>query len=209
MWYDQHFQSLVPRQKWHQERRNIQIGDVVLIYYANKTSPGSYRLGIVREIHTSKDDLVRTAVVEYSIIRELTRQQRDAYAGITRKKLTVPIQRLVLIVPREEQLMEADSTSEHHVRPEEEPQVGHAGAADPHAPGVGGDEDKIGRVGKTVQATETSLENSSQQDQGSVSKDKEVRAPQHTEDPHKAWNLNIKKKQWAQGKYVMLENNNV
>ena len=101
-WYQQHFQSLVPRQKWHQERRNVQVGDVVLIYYAKKTSPGSYRLGIVRKIFTSKDDLVRTAVCEYSLIRELTRQQRTAYTGITRKTITVPVQRLVIILPLEE-----------------------------------------------------------------------------------------------------------
>ena len=41
----QNFSSLVPRQKWFFSKRNMQVGDVVLIHYEGKTRPGTYRLG--------------------------------------------------------------------------------------------------------------------------------------------------------------------
>ena len=62
----QNFTSLVPRQKWFYERRNMQIGDVVLIQYEGKCKPATYRLGIVIGVEVDADGLVRTVLVEYS-----------------------------------------------------------------------------------------------------------------------------------------------
>ena len=41
------FSSLVPRQKWFFTRRNMQVGDVVLIQYEHKSKPGTFRLGVI------------------------------------------------------------------------------------------------------------------------------------------------------------------
>ena len=99
----QNFSSLVPRQKWFEVERNFQVGDIVLIQYDGKSKPGSYRLGIVRETEEDSDGCVRNATVEYSLLSELPEQERLRYAGITKKKLRVCVQRLVLILPVEEQ----------------------------------------------------------------------------------------------------------
>ena len=99
----QHFSSLVPRQKWLFEKRNMQVGDVVLLMYEGKCKPGSYRLAVVRDIEVSSDDLVRTVLVEYSLVGDLPYGEREKYLGITKKKVVVPVQHLVLILPVEEQ----------------------------------------------------------------------------------------------------------
>ena len=46
-WYQykvQYFDSLIPTRKCLENKRNITPGDVVLIQYASKTAPGTYRL---------------------------------------------------------------------------------------------------------------------------------------------------------------------
>ena len=105
-WWDQYmvqyFTSLVPRQKWFHEKRNMQIGDVVLIQYKGKCRPATYRLGVVIEVEVDDDGLVRTVSVEYSLLSELSEADRLMYKGITKKRLRVPVQRLVLILPVEE-----------------------------------------------------------------------------------------------------------
>ena len=98
----QNFSSLVPRQKWMFERRNLCVGDVVLIKYEGKLTPGTYRLGVVCEVEISPDGLVRTATVEYSLLAELLEAERLLYKGITKKRIRVSVQRLVLILPVEE-----------------------------------------------------------------------------------------------------------
>ena len=98
----QNFTSLVPRQKWFYERRNMKIGDVVLIQYVGKCRPATYRLGVVIEVEVEADGLVRTVTVEYSLLSELSEADRLLYKGITKKRLRVPVQRLVLLLPVEE-----------------------------------------------------------------------------------------------------------
>ena len=98
----QNFSSLVPRQKWLFERRNMRVGDVVLIQYTGKCRPATYRLGVVVAVEVDGDGLVRTVSVEYSLLAELAWEDRAAYRGITKKRLRLPVQRLVLILPVEE-----------------------------------------------------------------------------------------------------------
>ena len=98
----QNFSSLVPRQKWFFEKRNMQVGDIVLISYQGKCTPGTYRLGVECEIEVSPDGLVRTVTVDYSLLAELPVAERHLYKGITKKRIRVPVQRLVLILPVEE-----------------------------------------------------------------------------------------------------------
>ena len=91
----QNFSSLVPRQKWFFEKRNLRVGDVVLIQYEGKCTPGTYRLGVVCEIEVSPDGLVRTVTVDYSLLADLPDDERHLYKGITKKRIRVPVQRLV------------------------------------------------------------------------------------------------------------------
>ena len=100
----QNFSSLVPRQKWLQRKRNMSVGDVVLIQYEGKSKPGSFRLGVVVKAVEDSDGCVRTVDVEYSILSELSSQEKNLYKGVTKKTLKAPVQRLVLILPVEEQV---------------------------------------------------------------------------------------------------------
>ena len=100
----QNFSSLVPRQKWLCEKRNMKVDDVVLIQYEGKSKPGSYRLGVVVDAQEDLDGCVRTVVVEYSILSELSQQEKSSYGSVSKKRLVAPVQRLVLILPVEEQV---------------------------------------------------------------------------------------------------------
>jgi hypothetical protein len=104
-WYQykvQYFASLVPTQRWLRTERNMCPGDVVLIEYKNKSFPGTYRLGRVNEVeHDATDGLVRTCTVSYKLIKP--GNARDITKNITAKEVRVPVQRLVLIMPVEEQ----------------------------------------------------------------------------------------------------------
>ena len=98
----QNFSSLIPRQKWYYEKRNMKTGDVVLIKYEGKCVPASYRLGVVTAVMVDTDKLVRTVEVEYSLLSVLAPEKRLMYRGITKKRIKVAVQRLVLILPVEE-----------------------------------------------------------------------------------------------------------
>ena len=99
-WYQykvQYFESLLPTRKWLEAKRNLHIGDIVLIQYAAKSMPGTYRLGKVVNVETDPDGLVRTCTVLYHLCKS------DTTSAPTKKEIRVPAQRLVLILPIEEQ----------------------------------------------------------------------------------------------------------
>ena len=83
----QNFSSLVPRQKWFYKQRNMQVGDVVLVQYEGKSKPGTYRLGVITEVEVEADGCVRNVTVQYSLLAELSEEERLKYKGITRKKI--------------------------------------------------------------------------------------------------------------------------
>ena len=76
--------SLVPTQRWLKPKRNMSVGDVVLIEYKNKSFPGSYRLGrikVVVEIDTT-DGLVRTCTVLYKLIEPASKSSRNIFKDV-------------------------------------------------------------------------------------------------------------------------------
>ena len=99
----QYFQSLVPTRKWIDAKRNIACGDVVLIEYKSKSMPGTYRLGKVLAVETDRDGLVRTCTVLYKLVKPVTKDNNNTVADVVSKEVRVPVQRLVLILPIEEQ----------------------------------------------------------------------------------------------------------
>ena len=105
-WYQykvQYFASLIPSQKWINTSRNMSVDDVVLIEYKSKSAPGTYRLGRVKKVEMDNDDLVRTCTVSYKIVKPSKRNARDVFRDVTSKEVRVPVQRLILILPVEEQ----------------------------------------------------------------------------------------------------------
>ena len=105
-WYQykvQYFDSLIPTRKWIESHRNMAVGDVVLIMYTSKSAPGTYRMGRVSSIELDEDGLVRTCTVKYSLIKPIDAKNRSSLRGVVPKEVRVPVQRLVLILPVEEQ----------------------------------------------------------------------------------------------------------
>ena len=99
------FDSLLPTQSWHQKRRGVKPGDIVLVSYPDKSKTGTFRLGRVDKIEVDEDGLVRTCVVRYRLVRsDLPKEDMMIYfKGLKCKSIRVPVQRLVMILPVEEQ----------------------------------------------------------------------------------------------------------
>ena len=87
--------SLVTRQKWHQVKRNISIGDLVMIADMGKIK-GKYKLGVVTSTNSSGDGLVRSATVQYF-------NRKGVSEKWSPEQVVRSIQRLSLILPVEEQ----------------------------------------------------------------------------------------------------------
>ena len=81
----------------------MSVDDVVLIEYKSKSAPGTNRLGRIKEVEMDDDDLVRTFTVSYKIVKPSKRNARDVLRDITSKEVRVTLQRLILILPVEEQ----------------------------------------------------------------------------------------------------------
>ena len=86
-WTREVFPNLVIQPKWHVQRRNVRIGDVVLLQDSNVLR-GEWKMGTITDIYTSRDNHVRKAEVTYK--REST--------SIT---VSRPIQKLIILVPNE------------------------------------------------------------------------------------------------------------
>ena len=61
-WTGDFFPSLIIQQKWHTARRNVMVGDVVLIQDSNQVR-GNRKLGKVSEVHPGEDGKVRKVEV--------------------------------------------------------------------------------------------------------------------------------------------------
>ena len=75
---------------WKRERKNVQAGDVVLLEDQNAIR-GIWKLGIVKNVFPGRDSLVRDVEVEVV--------SKDG----SKTLFSQPIQKLVIIVPKDEQ----------------------------------------------------------------------------------------------------------
>jgi hypothetical protein len=98
-WSSEVSPGLVVRQKWHDKSRNLRIGDLVLICEPSKLK-AKYKLGVIDSVTTSRDDIVRSVVVRYVLLQKNAKGD-DFNTRIIR--VTRSVQRLVLILPVEEQ----------------------------------------------------------------------------------------------------------
>ena len=93
-WYLQVLPTLVPCKKWKIEQRNLEVGDVVFMYYPSSLQDG-YRLARVVDVFPDKHGLVRTVRVCYR-----KKDCRDSALPYKVKKLTeelVSVQRLSVL----------------------------------------------------------------------------------------------------------------
>ena len=63
-WVRNYFPSLLVQQKWHHGKRNIEVGDIVIIQ--DKKAPrGTWKLGKVSNTFKGVDDKVRKIEIQY------------------------------------------------------------------------------------------------------------------------------------------------
>ena len=92
--------SLVLHPKWHTSQRNLKPGDVVLVFDDSSAIRGEYRLAIIREVYAGDDHKVRKVSLAYKTYK--VGEKVAEYSGAKDQVITRSIQRLVLIVPVDE-----------------------------------------------------------------------------------------------------------
>ena len=93
-WTVNYFPSLLERPKWHHAKRNMQCGDVVIIQ-DSKLKRSQWKLGVICRSSKGIDGKVRRVKVEYVNLQP--------GGKTTREVVERSVQRLVIIVPIEEQ----------------------------------------------------------------------------------------------------------
>ena len=89
-----------------------------MIRYYEKSKTGTYKLGKVSSVEIDADGLVRTCTVTYRLVRsDLPPEElRFYYKGLKYKEIRVPVQRLCMILPVEEQENSSFLEKENNVK---------------------------------------------------------------------------------------------
>lgn len=96
-WTRDFFPSLLVSQKWHVDRRNMQVSDIVIVQDTNLLR-GSWRLGRVTKVYEGNDGKVRKVDVRCRAAGGEGDAQRGGGHSV---ELTRSVHRLVLLVPAE------------------------------------------------------------------------------------------------------------
>lgn len=99
-WNRFYFPTLLIQQKWHTERRNLQVGDIVIIQ-DNNALRGNWKLGRVSKVFAGSDGKVRRVDVSYK--NATSKEKLNEYTGRGFTTVERSVQRLVVILPVEEQ----------------------------------------------------------------------------------------------------------
>ena len=100
-WIQQVLPSLMPIRKWRMRAKNLQVGDIVMLYYPGNLKD-DYRLARVFQVHPDSKGLVRTVTIGYR-----KRSKKEKALVYQKKPLTmelVGVQRLSLLVSVDEKL---------------------------------------------------------------------------------------------------------
>ena len=100
-WIRVAFPLLAPRRRWQQQRRNLCEGDIVLLKYDKKLGPVKFRLARVLAVHPDLHGVVRTVTVG---LKDQRRKERWNRCGGNLVEMPVGVQRLVVVLPMEEQV---------------------------------------------------------------------------------------------------------
>ena len=96
-WSQQVSPGLVIRQKWHQQQRNLCVGDLVMICESSQIK-AKYKMGVVDDVSTNRGGVVRSALVRYCIVEN----NPNGEVHVTTTCVKRSVQRLVLVMPVEE-----------------------------------------------------------------------------------------------------------
>ena len=98
-WQRDFFSTLLIRQKWHVERRNLRPGDIVLVPDSSAFR-GQWKMAEVLEAEPGRDGKVRDVTLRYKILRQQS-SNANQYSGQQDKIIKRSIHRLVLILEAE------------------------------------------------------------------------------------------------------------
>ena len=114
-WLAQVFVDMVPRTKWCQASRDLQVGDLGLVRYDSKFGDDMWRLAKIVAADPDQDGLVRTITVAFR-----PRHKRDVgkkYRAKIPVELTIGVQRFAVMLPVEEQTAPQDDLVEKPTLP--------------------------------------------------------------------------------------------
>ena len=98
-WMRDYFHTLVLRSKWHTARRNLQVGDIVLVKDSNNVR-GCWKLAQVGGVFPGSDGMVRDVAIRYK-----NQGPGAEYRGVKDTVIKISVHRLVVLLPVEEQTM--------------------------------------------------------------------------------------------------------
>ena len=98
-WIEQVLPSLMPISRWHKRAKNLQKGDVVMLYYSGNLKD-EYRLAKVFDTHPDKKGLVRTVTIGYRKRNKTEKATPYKVKPLVMEK--VAVQRLHLLVAADE-----------------------------------------------------------------------------------------------------------
>ena len=98
-WIKSVFPTLLPNNKWRNEERNLNVGDVVMIKFP-RMKVAEYKLGRVVKVHPDRKGLVRSVTVNH---RVNDAREGDQVCKPRLKQEIMGVQRLVCLLPAEEQ----------------------------------------------------------------------------------------------------------
>ena len=100
-WISQVFPDLVPHQKWKQQHRDLEEGDIGLVKYEKKLGPDAWHLARIASVVPSEDGRVRTIHVEFR--PRHMKDQGQPYKSKVPLKIEIGVQRFAVMLPRSEQ----------------------------------------------------------------------------------------------------------
>ena len=116
-WFEQAWESFLPVKKWRTLNRNLRVGDIVLLKYSQKLAKPGYRYGRVVEVSPDQHGVVRT--VEVATRSRRFKESPREYSPVPLDRQRVPVQRLVLLLPAEDQAGLPPASEEVHICDEE------------------------------------------------------------------------------------------
>ena len=108
-WIKSAFPLLVPRRKWATQHRNLAVGDVVLLKFDSKISKCRFRLARVVKVHPDDSGVVRTVTI---CLRQRHVKEQPLPYRTKKTEFAVTVQRLVVIIPIEEQVNEDEQVDD-------------------------------------------------------------------------------------------------
>ena len=109
-WVKEVMPTLLPLPKWKKEQKNLQVGDVVQMWYQGNFKD-NYRLAIVTKVYPDGKELVRTVSVKYR--KRDQREPKEVYRSKPLIEEKVAVQRLQLIQSSNEEEDKAEKITEN------------------------------------------------------------------------------------------------